>query len=140
MKIKRVYHPYTEWEEVGLNMWGDVDNRQEALKKAIKFTSNHELYGSYMQRVITECPISCENALTDPTSNRKAWLGHCSVALALGIPEDITRKAWFYLEDYERLLANKQAERAIQQWEKHYTENKLLCKIVGEQMLFKWDT
>lgn len=140
MKIKRVYHPYHLWEEIQYNMWGDVDNNSHALNQVKIFISDHKLYGSYMMRVISEWPISCENAFTDPNLNRKAWVGHSAVALALQIPEDITRKAWFYLEDYERLLANKEAERAIQAWERAYIKDKSLCKSMGEQMLFGWNS
>jgi hypothetical protein len=90
-KFKRVYHPYWEWEEVPHNMWGTVENKKEWVQRAIEFTGNHNLYGSYMMRVIQEWPISCENALTDSSLNRRAWVGHAAVALALQCPEDIVR-------------------------------------------------
>ena len=66
-QLTRVYHPYDKWEELRWNMWGEtfVERDKWWLELATKFTSNHKLYGSYMFRVITEWPISCENALTD---------------------------------------------------------------------------
>lgn len=135
MKFERVYHPYETWEEMAHNMWGEVDNQKEWLERAIAFTGDHKLYGSYMMRVIYEWPISCENALTDPQLNKRAWVGHAACALALKCPEDITRKAWGYLTDEQRLLANKEAERAIQAWENNYRKSKNLCGYMGGSLL-----
>lgn len=140
MKFERVYHPWDKWEEVNHNMWGCVSNRKAQLKKAITFTSDHKLYGRFMMRVVKEWPYSCENSLTDYSINRKAWIGHAAVALAIGIPEDITREAWGTLTDEQQLLANKEAERAIQTWELAYFKNKQLHRNVGEKMLFEWDS
>ena len=117
MKLKRVYRDVAEWEEVKFNMWGEVPNRKWSLAAAVNFTGDYRLYGSYMQRVIKEWPVSCENALTDYSLNRKAWIGHAAVALAIGCPEDITRKAWGYLSQEQQDLANGVAQRAIEHWE-----------------------
>lgn len=116
--MNRVYHPFNIWEEVAHNMWGDVENAREALAEAIKFTGDHKRYGHYMMRVVREWPISCENALTDQNLNQKAWVGHAACALALRLPEDIVRKAWGHLTNEQRVLANKEADRAIREWRK----------------------
>ena len=136
MKFKRVYHPWTEWEEVAHNMWGDVEDRSAALETAIEFTGNARLYGSYMMRVVSEWPISCENALTDYSLNRKAWIGHAAAALAHRIPEDITRLAWGKLSGEQQLLANKEAIKAISSWEHGYVKDRKLCEDVGSALLF----
>ena len=136
MKLERVYLPYDCWEEIDHNMWGTVTDAKGALQEALTFTSDHVLYGSYMRRVSKEWPNSCENALTDNTLNRKAWIGHAAVSLALNIPEDITRKAWGFLTNEQRILANEQARRAIQSWEVTYIKDKGLCESVGEAVLF----
>lgn len=123
MKFKRVYHHYLDWEEINFNMWGAVDNRKRFLKKAIEFTSDHQKYGRFMMRVVNEWTISCENALTDYSLNRRAWVGHAACALAIGCPEDITREAWGNLTDEQQFLANAQADRAIQYWEINYSQS-----------------
>lgn len=135
MKFERVYHPVWDWEENQHNMWGDVKNRYAMLNKAINFTGDHKKYGRFMMRVIKEWPVSCENALTDSNLNRKAWVGHAACALALGCPEDITRKAWGELSDEQRVLANREAERAIQQWEHDYAKSFGLHRGMEKQML-----
>lgn len=135
MRLERAYHDCRTWEEVAHNMWGNVADVKQALDRAIAFTRNHEIYGRYMRRVVAEWPVSCENALTDHALNKRAWVGHAAAALALNIPEDITRKAWGFLTDEQRLLANGEAERAIQQWQDAYAKNKGLRADVARQML-----
>jgi hypothetical protein len=121
-------------------MWGDVPNRASALKEAISFTGDHKKYGRYMKRVVEEWPVSCENALTDYNLNQKAWIGHAACALALKIPEDITRLAWGHLSYEQRFLANKEAERYIKQWQRNYRKDKGLHRSMGEQMLLWGDS
>jgi hypothetical protein len=135
LPFKQVWHPYENWEEIRYNMWGNVSERQKYLQMAIKFTGNHKLYGSYMLRVVEEWPISCENALTDNTLNKQAWIGHAACALAIRCPEDITRKAWSFLTDEQQLLANKEARRAIQRWADNYRQSEKIHRGVESEVL-----
>lgn len=136
IKFDRVYHPVSDWEEISGNMWGAVNDRPLFLQMAFELTSNASLYGHYMERVINEWPISCENALTDYRINRKAWIGHAACALAIDCPEDITRKAWGMLTNGQRKLANGRAASAIRAWEERYAKSKGLRVDVGGPMLF----
>lgn len=134
-KLPRVWHPVEDWEEIKFNMWGTVSDRASFLKRAIDFTGNWELYGDHMDLVILEWPISCENALTDYSLNRKAWVGHAACALYMQCPEDITRLAWGYLSDEQRTMANRRAAIAIRDWEENYRARKGLCGDVAQPML-----
>jgi hypothetical protein len=118
--IKRAYLPYWEWEEVEANMWGTVENKQDFLDRAIKFTGDAKLYGSYMLRVIEEWPNSSLHNLSNITQNRRAWVGHAACALAFQCPEDIVRYAWSFLSCQQQNEANAQADHAIAEWEKNY--------------------
>lgn len=110
-----IWHPYWLWEELLFNMWGDVENKNEWLQKAINFTGDHELYGKWMMRVANEWKHSCEHNLTKP-GNKKAWIGHAAVAMAIQCPEDIVRLAWGYLSKEQQELANEKAQQAIDYW------------------------
>jgi hypothetical protein len=136
MKFKRVYHDYRKLEEVAHNMWGEATDNRIALEQAIAFTSNYYEYGKHMMRVVKEWPVSCENALTDYNQNRKAWIGHAACALAISVPEDIVRKAWGYLTDEQRFLANREADRAIRYWEHAYAKSKGVHSNMGKTLLF----
>lgn len=137
--MERIYHPVSKWEEMTHNMWGSVSDKSAALEQAIKFTGDHKLYGSYMDRVVVEWKYSCENALTDKSINRRAWLGHAACALAIQLPENIIREAWGHLSEKQRVLANNEAARAIAYWESH-RQNQPVSDDVEEQMLLGWDT
>ena len=117
-------------------MWAEVRDRAAFLRRATIFTGNHRLYGRYMVRVTEEWPNSCLNALTDFGLNRKAWIGHAACALAIRCPEDITRQAWGLLTDEQRLLANRQAERAIESWEVRYLKGGGIREALAEPLLF----
>lgn len=99
-------------------MWGRTKNRSEWLRKAIEFTGNAELYGEWMLKVADAWKFSCEHNLTKIDTNRKAWIGHAAVALAIDCPEDIVREAWGYLSTKQQDEANAKAAIAIEYWEK----------------------
>lgn len=112
------HHPFWLWEEVAHNMWGGVSERSEWLKRAIEFTGNPALYGSWMMRVADAWKYSCEHHLTKLETNRKPWIGHAAVALAMQCPEDIVREAWGHLSKEQQDAANAQAMAAIEYWER----------------------
>lgn len=122
--MKRIWHHYERWEEVGAGMWASIPAHEarKHLKDAISFTGDAKLYGSFMRRVIAEWPISCEHNLTDLGQNRKAWIGHAATALAIGCPEHITREAWGKLTQQQQDEANAQAQEAIEAWESAHAQ------------------
>lgn len=112
------WHPYWDWEEVSHNMWGTVSDRKKHLQDAISFTGNHVLYGSWMMQVARQWRKSCQHHLTKVHLNRKAWIGHAAVAMAIQCPEDIVREAWGHLTQEQQDLANQAAQNAIDYWER----------------------
>jgi len=107
-------------------MWRNVHGREREmfLKRAIEFTGNAELYGSYMMRIIDEWPLSCEHNLSCTEMNRQAWIGHAACCLATNCPEDITRLAWHYLDLAQQIEANAMADKAIAKWEDRQTNKR----------------
>lgn len=138
-RIKQKYIPYWDWECYKSGMWSKVDNEYELLKKAIDFTSNHVLYGKYMNEVIFKWDKTMLNHLSNPMINKKAFVGHCAVCYKLLIPEYITRKAWSYLTDKQRHLANLQAKKAIKKWEEWYIKKSKTTLINGKKRCYKED-
>ncbi len=137
MTIKQVYIPYWEWEDFINGMWSRSANEEVHLKQAIDFTGDHIKYGTAMKRVIIEWPRTMLNSLTNPSINKRAFLGHCAVCFELKIPEYITRAAWKQLTDEQRYLADKVAQETINEWTKNYGEqNKPVYSTLGEALLF----
>lgn len=119
-RIEQIFIPYTLWEEYRFGMWRYVygKERDNYLKRAIKFTGNAKLYGRYMRKVIKLWLYSCAHNLSNMSINRQAWIGHAACCLAIGCPEDITRLAWHELSTKQQDDANNQADIAIEKWEK----------------------
>jgi hypothetical protein len=115
--MKRVYHPFWNWEDIG--MWRDVtrEEHKALVSVAVAFTGDHEAYGAAMLRVVAEMPIACEHNLTAMSMNRQAWIGHAAAYLATGCPEHVTREAWGLLTDEQRMAADAKAAFAIREWE-----------------------
>jgi hypothetical protein len=134
--MKRIWVPIDQWEEIRFNMWGESKNRVRMLQRAVIFTGHHRLYGKFMQRVILEWPNSCLNALSDASLNRRAWIGHAACALAIQCPEDVTRQAWGMLSDKQRVLANRQADRAIESWEMRHQQSRCIRGDVAQSLLW----
>lgn len=132
--LKRIFHPYTKWECFKSGMWRQVSSKSRAkyLAKAIEFTGNAELYGSFMLKVIRVWPITCEHHLSETGSNRKAFIGHAAATMAIDCPEDITRQAWGHLSQKQQYDANEQARIAIEIWET--MQNEIQNRNLLEQM------
>lgn len=110
-----VWHPWHELEEASSRMWGSVSNRKTWLEIAVSFTGNASLYGEWMLKVLDAWPKSCAHNLTKP-GDKRAWIGHAAVALAIGCPEDIVREAWGHLTQEQQDAANEKAAQAINAW------------------------
>jgi hypothetical protein len=113
------WFPYWEWEEVAHNMWGESTNRRAALQEAVEFTGDAERYGAWMLRVVESMPLACMHNLSK-RGDKRSWIGHAAVAMAIRCPEDIVRQAWAMLTDEQRMAANAKAGEAIEYWRRKY--------------------
>jgi hypothetical protein len=119
--MKRIYHPYNVWEDWINGMWRKLANTEEEStfeERAIEFTGNADLYGSFMLLVIEKWPMACQHNLTEKAMNRRAWVGHAAACLAFSCPEYITRRAWWKLTQEQRDAADAKADEAISAWER----------------------
>lgn len=126
----RIYTPYWEWEDWLNGMWDIGD--ESRLREAIEFTGDHVLYGRAMQEVITAWPRTMLNSLTNTSINRRAFLGHCAVSYKTGIQESITRQAWRFLTNDQRVAADAEAIKCIKEYERSHRE---LYQNLGEKVL-----
>lgn len=139
MKIKQQWVPYWEWEDYLNGMWSKSKNDDNDLKTAIEFTGDHLKYGSAMKEVVREWPRTMLNSFSNPSINKRAFLGHCAVCFKIGIPEHITRAAWKELTDKQRFDADRVAQETIDEWLKNYEEqNKPVHSSLGETLLFRF--
>lgn len=118
--MKQQYIHYLEWEDFHAGMWGRSDDEEGDLHAAIQFTGDAERYGEAMRQVIKAWPRTMLHNLTNPSMNKRAFLGHCAVCYAIQIPEYIVRRAWKELTDEQRTAADAVAQQTIDQWKKEY--------------------
>jgi len=141
--MKRIYIPYTEWEDWHNGMWNKLDKEEEPhmLLKAIRFTSDYIKYGHSMAKVIISWPNTMLNSLTNKNINRRAFLGHCACSYEFNCPEYITRAAWKELTNHQRYLADLVAQKTINNWIYEYKRKNIgLHKNMGKQLLLQWDS
>lgn len=117
-RLKQIWVPYTEWEDWVNGMW--AKGKDEDLQRAIDFTGNHIEYGKAMAEVVISWPRTMLNSMTNPGINRRAFLGHCAVCYRLGISESITRQAWAFLTEQQRVDADNEAEKNIKIYEESH--------------------
>lgn len=131
--MKRIYIPWDKWECHKNGMWRTLSKSEEteAIKKCIEFTGNHILYGNAMLDVIFEWPNSMLHFLSNPSINKRAYLGHCAVTYSIGIPEYITRLAWKELTENQRELADDIAQKTLNEFFNEI-KNKGIHKVVGK--------
>ena len=128
--MERIYHHYLDWEELDYNMWGSLEgNTEEHINKVFEFMSDNLMFERFMLKVATKWKYSCENALTDTSQNRIAWLGQAACAYALGMPCKITKKAWNLLDSSQQDDANKRASNIINRWEQAHNNNKQISLL-----------
>tara|TARA_Y100000034_G_scaffold95703_1_gene116371 strand:+ start:3990 stop:4304 length:315 start_codon:yes stop_codon:yes gene_type:complete len=99
------------WKKVKAGDW------DSELQRAVEFTGNDKAYGRAMLKVVKEWKYSCEHNLSNLSQNRRAWVGHAACALEKGLGESVVRSAWGMLTEEQRILANKKADEAIEEWE-----------------------
>jgi len=120
-KTKQIFVHYELWEDFHAGMWRTVPKDEEEVfrRMAIKFTGNHVLYGLAMMRVLSEWPNTCMHNLSNPSINRRAFIGHAACQLEINCPEYIVRQAWWKLTEEQRILADAEADKAITLWEQN---------------------
>ena len=114
----RIYHPYTAWEEYKHGMWKQIVPDDSMVLRAVTFMHDTRAWGKSMMDVSRQWKHSCEQNLSHEEHNRIAWIGQASVCMAIGLPEAVTRKAWWHLTAGQQSEANYAATSAIIDWEK----------------------
>lgn len=116
----RVFFHHSKMEEYAAGMWGElpIEMRQDHVDRAAEVMRDAPLFEANCMRVLTEWPNSTAVAMTTPSMNLRAWIGHASMCLVYGTPEHLTRQGWRVLSEKEQDDANDAAQRAIDEWKK----------------------
>ena len=122
---KRIFHPYTKWEDYPNSFYDNCTGSEKAIKKQLvtdMFNSKEETERC-MFYVVDNWTYSMEHNLTNPSINKIAYIGQTACAYFGNIPSTITMETWSSLTDEVKERANSIAKQAIQRWN---TNNKFI--------------
>lgn len=120
----RFYVAYDRLEEFHAGFWRRVSSEAETMRlmgKAIRILRDPVAFRAALERTLVEWPLSCRSEFTRAGSH-VAWLGQAACCIAGGVPEGVTRRAWWKLAPEEQGRANATAE----EYENHYWERQQL--------------
>lgn len=110
----RFYVAYDRLEEFHAGMWRRVSGEAEILSlmaRAVRLLRDSDAFRGAVGRVLVEWPLSCRSEFTRSGSH-VAWLGQAACCLVGGVPESLTRRAWWKLTPDEQDRANAVADTA----------------------------
>jgi len=125
---RRFWCAYTELKEYHAGMWRPVHSEErqiELIALAVSLLRSSEKFAGACKQVSQKWPISCRAEFTSPGSHI-AWLGQAACCLLYGVPEDLTRRAWWKLTEKEQDVANQIAREEIGTWQVSYSAQKAL--------------
>ena len=116
MNIEPIYHPYWLWEDS--DMYSPSTRKDDSgVADAIKMLTNPNVFRDTARKVINEWKFSCEHNLTKSSINKIAYIGQASCFYGYGCKEDETRKAWAFLTEEQKEVANRVAAEILKEWE-----------------------
>lgn len=117
MISKRIYHPWTKWEDNTHGFYGGLDypkdNTLELYASLLRDLSRFE---AALKTIISEWKYSCEQNLTNEDMNRIAYLGQAACALVYNVPSAIGRGGYNLLTPEEQKAADAMAEKYLNLW------------------------
>lgn len=117
-KIKRIYHPYWDWECYHAGFFKtrpDGLTIEEAQEKYKSFLGNDLLFSLAIRKVFNEWPKSCEQFLTNPSINRVAFIGQAAMCISNGIPS-CAKGGFSKLTQRQQDVANSIAKINLERW------------------------
>lgn len=114
----RHYVDYRDLEEFHAGMWRRQSGEAAQLNLvalAARLLRDPERFRAALAKVLREWPTSCRAELTR-RGNHLAWLGQAACCVVHGVPEDLTRRAWWKLTEAERAVADSVAREAEASW------------------------
>ncbi len=117
------YHHHELWEDWKAGLFAvRYDDPETGAQDAATLLRDTDAFYSAGSAVVREWVHSTEVNLTDLGSNRRAWLGQAACCFALGVPDFVTKRAWWTLTDDEKNFANGVADALILEWEESRAE------------------
>lgn len=133
--MKRIYHPYWEWEDYQHGMFNNGGEYTEAEEEQLAHTakellSNQQEFYESALRMVTQWKKAAEQNLTNQNRNRQAWIGQATCCFKINIPERITKYGWRLMSPEQQNEANATADKIIKIWELDNAEKNIKQKCL----------
>jgi len=136
----QIYHPYWLWEDYKNGMYSNsTENSEELIFLAKTLLSDPIEFHNILQEVFKNWPISTIVNMTNLSCNRRAWTGQAACCYKYRTPETLTRVAWKYMTEEQRIAANKIADRCIIEYENILKTGKQNAITKEYQMKLRYD-
>jgi len=126
----RIFHNYKSWEDWHDGLYATVyRDEQRGVQLASRLLGNPEVLGPAMLRVVTAWPVAAEVNLSNVSRNHQAWIGQACCSYFCGVPEFVTKMAWWTLTDDQRAAANEVADSVERVWVSNRTPQlEIMCQ------------
>ena len=116
--MERIYHHYKKWECYKNGFYDTVSakKKDEIKPMVVRFFNNEKKTREFMLIVIDEWVYSCEHFLSNPSTNKIAYLGQAACCIYCGSPSLATMYGWNFLDANTQRTANKIAEETLKKW------------------------
>jgi uncharacterized membrane protein YdfJ with MMPL/SSD domain len=114
--MRRVAHPYTDWEGWQAGAYALSDTPIEHTAAARALLSDAVALLEAMQKACEAWPREAEHWLTRPGAKSRSWLGAAACMVTAGAPFLCTRTAWWALSVTQQADANAAADLVRDEW------------------------
>lgn len=114
--MRRVAHPYTDWEGWRAGMYALSDSPIEHVAAAHRLLTDPPALGEAMRKAVDAWPVETEHWLSRPGANSRAYLGGAACMITAGAPILCTRAAWWKLSPGQMAAANREADEVRDAW------------------------
>lgn len=117
--IKRIYHPYTLWEDYKNGFFkSETDlNLEEQILACKDLFLDLKEFENVLSVLIKDWKYSMEHNLTNEALNKIAYLGQASCSYKFKISNDISRQGYNLLTEEEKQKADDMAKKYLEKWE-----------------------
>ena len=122
----RIWTHYTEWEDYQAGLYSlTCEHEDDLCWQSQQLLSSPNRFLEIMELLALQWPTAYKVNLSDTSQNRQAWLGQAACCFNHGAPDYITKRAWWLLDDSQRIKANDTAQKIIDLYDRGYNAQTL---------------
>ena len=122
--MEQFFAHYKSWEDYKAGMYNThCDEKDNKIVLAKQLLSNAEEFNDACRIMVKNWTIAAKVNLTNPSINKRAWIGQAACCYKIGIPEIFTRISWNQLNEIQQKTANLVADRVIQDYISSHSKN-----------------